>query len=202
MRVRSEVVHGLGSLLAAAAAVFWLSACSAPAGGDADGSHSKRAALSATSVTQSADELRTGWYPNQPELSPSVVSGSTFGPLFSAAVDDQIYAQPLVSQGTLFVATETNHIYGLDPETGATRWTQSLGVPLASGDIQCNDVNPAMGISGTPVIDSATNIAYFFVKRYVTGSSGPLTHRSARGRRRDGRGASRISGHDQRRCRQ
>jgi len=45
---------------------------------------------------------------NQPLLSPSVVSGATFGQLFSAPVNGAVYAQPLVDSGTLFVATESD----------------------------------------------------------------------------------------------
>jgi hypothetical protein len=71
--------------------------------------------LSTTSVTAAGDELRSGWYSDEPELSPSIVGGSGFGQLFSTAVDGQVYAQPLVWNGTLLVATETNHVYGLAP---------------------------------------------------------------------------------------
>jgi len=41
-----------------------------------------------------------------------------FGALFTAAVDGQVYAQPLVSSGTLVVATEKNNVYGLAAGTG------------------------------------------------------------------------------------
>lgn len=136
---------------------------------------SKPQPLSATSVTQSADELRTSWYPDQPLLSPSVVAGPTFGQLFSAAVDGAVYAQPLVDAGTLLVVTETNNIYGLDPETGAIRWTRNVGSPFASVDVACGDLTPSIGITGTPVIDSATHIAYFVAKRYTSGNSGAVT---------------------------
>ena len=172
MGVRYRVVCGVGARLIVAAAVAVLSGCSAHSDGDAS-VRSKRAALSPTSTTQAADEIRTGWYSNQPELSPSVVSGPSFGQLFSVGVNGQVYAQPLVSQGTLFVVTETNNIYGLDPETGATRWTRNVGNAFGASSIGCGDLAPFVGISGTPVIDSATNVAYFFAKRYASGTSGP-----------------------------
>ncbi len=51
----------------------------------------------ASGVTNSGDDLRTGWYPNQPTLTPQLVSGGTFGQLWSTAVSGQVYAQPLLS---------------------------------------------------------------------------------------------------------
>ncbi|MBA3808631.1 MAG: PQQ-binding-like beta-propeller repeat protein [Solirubrobacterales bacterium] len=68
----------------------------------------------ASGVTNSGDDLRTGWYPNQPTLTPQLVSGGTFGQLWSTAVSGQVYAQPLLSGGTLLLATENNLLYGLD----------------------------------------------------------------------------------------
>ena len=67
--------------------------------------------------------MRTGWYPDQPGLNPSAGGGCAFGQLWSGPVNGQVYAAPLVEQdvganGTLFVATETNDIYGFDAVTG------------------------------------------------------------------------------------
>ncbi len=47
-------------------------------------------------TANSDDPLQTGWHPDQPGLTPGIVSGGTFGKLFSTAVNGQIYAQPLV----------------------------------------------------------------------------------------------------------
>jgi hypothetical protein len=74
------------------------------------------------------------------------------------------------------VATETNNIYGLDPGTGAQKWTRNLGVPFNPSDLTCSDLTPWVGITGTPVIDPATNIVYLTSKTYVSGSSGPATY--------------------------
>ncbi len=123
--------------------------------------------------TMANDLLRTGWYSDQSNLSPDLVSGGTFGKLFSATVDGQVYAQPLVSQGVLFVATETNNIYGLNPATGAQLWTRNLGTPFNPADVTCSDLAPVVGITATPVIDAATHIAYFTSKSYLSGTSGP-----------------------------
>jgi MYXO-CTERM domain-containing protein len=125
-----------------------------------------------SNVTLAGDEQRTGWYPNQPRLSPAVVLGGAFGQLFSAKVTGQVYAQPLVIDDTLFVATETNDLYGLDPETGLVHWTRNLGGPWNPQDIGCSDLLPTVGVTGTPVIDSTTNTAYLLSKVYATGTSG------------------------------
>jgi len=135
-------------------------------------------ALSTTSVTEAGDDLRTGFYGNQPRLSPSIVTGGTFGQLFSVPVTGQVYAQPLVSQGTLLIVTETNDMYGLDPETGATRWHRTdLGTPFDPASVLgCNDLTPSIGITGTPVIDSATNTAYLFAKVVQNGVTKTVAH--------------------------
>jgi len=39
--------------------------------------------------------------------------------MWSSTVDGSVYAQPLLDNGTLLVATENNKVYGLDPSTGA-----------------------------------------------------------------------------------
>src|SRR3954452_18722324 len=87
-------------------------------------------ALTCTSAhaapTYGNDNARTGWYPDQDSLTPQLVTGGTFGKLFDTPVDGQVYAQPLVSNDTLFAATETNTIYGLDPRTGAVKWSRNV----------------------------------------------------------------------------
>jgi hypothetical protein len=126
-------------------------------------------------ITNSGDDLRTGWYPDEPSITPQLVSGGTFGQLWSAPVEGQVYGQPLLDDGTLFVATEKNKVYGLDPTTGALKWSQplSLGTPWNPNDIGCGDLTPSIGVTATPVIDPASNIAYLTHKTYVSGSSGP-----------------------------
>ena len=121
---------------------------------------------SASQVTNGADNLRTGWYPDQASLTPELVGSGTFGQIFSASVQGQVYAQPLVASGTLLVATEANWIYGLDPVTGAQRWARSLGTPFDPRDVSCGDLSPTVGITGTPVVDSATGTEYLLAKSY------------------------------------
>ena len=132
-------------------------------------------AAMATEVTNANDDMRTGWYPDESALSPSVVSSNTFGRLWSASVNGQVYAQPLLSTATatLVVATENDKVYGLNPTTGAQNWMNDLGTPWNPGDVGCGDITPAIGTTATPVIDNSTNTVYLTHKTYASGTSGP-----------------------------
>jgi hypothetical protein len=123
-------------------------------------------------ATNRGDDSRDGWYPNESGLSPALVGSSGFGQLFSTPVNGQVYAQPLLDDGTVLVGTETNWIYGLDPATGAIRWSRQLGQPYA--DTDCPDLTPDIGITSTPTVDPATGIAYLTSDAYLSGDSGPV----------------------------
>jgi Abnormal spindle-like microcephaly-assoc'd, ASPM-SPD-2-Hydin/PQQ-like domain len=123
-------------------------------------------------ITNSGDDLRTGWYPNESSISPQLVSGGTFGQLWSTPVSGQVYAQPLLANGALLVATENNELYSLDPATGMQNWSTLLGTPWNASDIGCEDLAPTIGVTGTPVIDSTTNTTYLTHKTYVSGHAG------------------------------
>jgi iron transport multicopper oxidase len=120
--------------------------------------------------------MRTGWYSNQPALSPASVAAPDFGQLFVTQLNGQIYAQPLLANGVVLVVTETNNIYTLDPVSGAVLAQRTLETPWNASDIGCADLAPTVGITGTPVIDtrdSANVTAYFVTKGYLSGTSGP-----------------------------
>ena len=94
-------------------------------------------AVSTSAVTYAGDELRTGWYNDEAALDPATVGGGSFGQLFSTSISGQVYAQPLVSQGTLLVVTEANTIYGLNAVTGAQNWSRTLGAPFGGASPFC-----------------------------------------------------------------
>ena len=87
----------------------------------------------------------------------------------------QIYAQPLYLAGVplpgggrhnvLFVATEHDSVYAFDADTGATLWKRTDFVdgqtrqPFPGN----SDLQPEIGITGTPVIDPATGTLYVVV---------------------------------------
>jgi outer membrane protein assembly factor BamB len=120
----------------------------------------------------SADPARTSFYPNQPALDPATVGSPFFGQLFDAPLDGQVYAQPLYAGGVLLVATETNHVYALDAATGATKWSRALGTPFLASDLNCGDLAPTIGVTGTPAIDVDGGTAYLVSKTYANGSNG------------------------------
>jgi hypothetical protein len=129
----------------------------------------------ASEPTNAGDNLRDGWYPEQTSLTPQLVSGGTFGKLWTTSVEGSVYAQPLLADGIVLVATEANKVYGLDPATGSVHWSSTLtsSTPWNASDIGCADLTPTIGVTATPVVDPSTNIAYMTHKTYVSGSSGP-----------------------------
>lgn len=135
------------------------------------------AAAPAQIVTQASDSLRTGWYPNQPTLTPTMLSSERFGRSFDHRIQGQVYAQPLVANGVLLVATNSDFIYGFDAETGDLLWQRSVGPPVESSGGPdggwCPNPSPHIGVLGTPVIDADTSTAYFVAKGYAPGNAGP-----------------------------
>ena len=116
-------------------------------------------------TTNSADNLRTGWYGNQPALSPAAVGAADFGQLGSMAVAGQVYAQPIISNNVLLASTELNNIYGFNATTRAQLWTRNLGTPFdAVTTLGCSDIKPLVGITSTPVVDPATGTEYVMSK--------------------------------------
>jgi len=98
--------------------------------------------------TRDGDNQRTGWYPGETNLTPSLVAGGTFGQLFNTTVNGAVYGQPLVDDGQLLVNTENNYAYGLDPVSGAILWTRQFGSPPQASDIGCADLAPTMASPG------------------------------------------------------
>ena len=127
-------------------------------------------------TTVGNDPLRTSWYSDLNGLSRDDVTASDFGRVFATKLTGQIYAQPVVARGTVVVATEANNVYGLDPTTGAVRWSRSLGTAWNAADVGCPDLTPTIGVTSTPVVDPATGTAYLMAKKYVSGTSGPAAY--------------------------
>jgi len=116
----------------------------------------------------------------------------SFGRLFSRAVDDQIFAQPLVvnnlnvggsAHNVVFVPTVNNSVYAFDaedPNATAPLWqrnlTQPNSRPFKNTDMgnACDgfyrDYSGNIGIVGTPVIDTLTNTMYLISRSRKTDS--------------------------------
>jgi outer membrane protein assembly factor BamB len=91
-----------------------------------------------------------------PGLSVGAVHTSWSSP---TSVDADVYAEPLLCGGSVFVATENNSVYALNASTGKVEWRTNLGTPVDGSTLPCGDINPT-GITGTPVIDAAVRTLY------------------------------------------
>ena len=88
----------------------------------------------------------------------------------SPALDGQIYGEPLVSAGRVYVATENDTVYALSAATGAVAWSAHLGRPVPAGLLPCGDISPTVGITGTPVIDPARDEIFVVADELVGGT--------------------------------
>ncbi len=85
---------------------------------------------------------------------------------FAARVDGHVYAQPLywtdpaTHQALLLTASESNVVQAFDAQSGKQAWRKSVGRPVPGAALPCGNINP-LGITGTPVIDPATQAIYF-----------------------------------------
>ena len=144
--------------------------------------------------TNHNDNCRTGQI-QETSLTTSNVNVSNFGKLFMRTVDGYIYAQPLYVPGltiggktrnVVFVATEHNSVYAFDaddPTASAPLWhvtPTTLGTSVPSGDVciglsiaECpyKDLLPEIGITGTPVIDTASGTIYVVAKSKNTSNN-------------------------------
>ena len=119
------------------------------------------------------DLSRSAVNPQETILTTANVNSTEFGRLFSIPVDGQVYAQPLILSGVsvgggshnvVYVATEHDSVYAIDAESGATYAQVSL-IPAGGTTVNtssdlvpaCGDIQPEVGITGTPVIDPSSN---------------------------------------------
>ena len=58
------------------------------------------------------------------------------------ALDGQIYGEPLVSAGRIYVATENDTVYALSAGTGKVAWSRHLATPVPASSLPCGDITP------------------------------------------------------------
>jgi hypothetical protein len=132
---------------------------------------------------------RDGLSTNETILNLTNVNSTSFGKLFSYAVDGYVYTQPLYVpnvnikgrglHNVVFIGTEHNTVYAFDADNAAVSgnllWRTNLG-PAAVTTIPgvytnqtfgtrynagaFTDIEPEVGITGTPVIDTNTGTLY------------------------------------------
>ena len=137
------------------------------------------------------DVARDGTNTAEYALTTANVNGSTFGKLFSCQADAAIYTQPLwVSNITIggakhnIVVAATMHdtVYAFDADASPcvtywhTQFIPSGETFYTAADVFDNSIFPDIGILGTPVIDSTSNIVYLVTKTKNTTDPGLVAH--------------------------
>ena len=87
-----------------------------------------------------------------------------------ARLDGQIYGEPLVYVGRVYVATENDTVYALSAATGTVAWSAHLGQPVPAGSLPCGNITPTVGITGTPVIDQSRGEIFVVADELANGS--------------------------------
>jgi hypothetical protein len=148
-------------------------------------------------LMQHNDLSRSGQNLQETTLTPTNVTETKFGKLFSYPVDGQIYAQPLFvpnvniaggKHDVLIVATENDSVFAFDADglTPAPLWSVSFQNPAAGitaapcatnggGGLGGCNIYPIVGITATPVIDTGSKTVYVHSKTAVT-TNGTVTN--------------------------
>lgn len=103
-------------------------------------------------TTYHRDNIRTGYLANEPD--PQSLTRT-----WSSRLDGAVYAEPLVVNGRLLVATEGDSLYSLDARTGQVQWRTNVGSPVPGSQLPCGNIDP-LGITGTPVYDPGTGLVF------------------------------------------
>jgi hypothetical protein len=153
----------------------------------ADTSKSASATIAVTDLpgvfTHHNDPQRTGLNASEYALTPTSVSTSTFGLLFTCTLDapGYTYAQPLyvanltmgdgLKHNVVFVATESDWVYAFDADDATchqfwkTRVLESGETTVPPADTgETGDLVPEIGVTSTPVIDPSSKTIYVCAK--------------------------------------
>ncbi|HEX3923678.1 MAG TPA: PQQ-binding-like beta-propeller repeat protein [Streptosporangiaceae bacterium] len=103
-------------------------------------------------------------------VAPPVTSVNTANRAWtSPGLDGDIYGEPLIWAGRVYVATEDDTVYALSAATGAVAWSAHLATPVPAGALPCGDIQPTVGITGTPVIDPARGEIFVVADEFTRG---------------------------------
>lgn len=154
--MRTRAVASVRLVLALTVAIQ-TAACSSPAAGPTPAGNAPPVTLASSPdrgwPTYHRDLARTGVDPTGPPVASPRLAWR------SAALDGNLYAEPLVSGGRVVAATENDTIYALDAASGRELWHRHLGEPMLGSQLPCGNITPS-GITGTPAIDARTNLVY------------------------------------------
>ncbi|KAM3075140.1 hypothetical protein ACMFMG_007402 [Clarireedia jacksonii] len=134
--------------------------------------------LGPTDEIQDADPAQSGYLDNH-NMHPATVGSAIFGILWKNNYGnnkEKWYAKPLVytppgGSQLVFIASSMNIIRTLDAVNGSLLNSRTVQSPFLQSDLGCTDIPDYIGIIGTPIIDPATSIVYFFSKGYKNGAS-------------------------------
>jgi hypothetical protein len=142
--------------------------------------------------THKYDNTRQGANLSETILTPTNVTSTTFGKLFTLNVDGYIFGQPLyvpnltikgAVHNVVYVATEHDSVYAFDADSSnntAPLWKVSFLVNGATAVQNTADLGgastifPEIGITSTPVIDPTTSTIYVVAE---TKENGNFFHR-------------------------
>lgn len=139
-------------------------------------------------TTYHYDNTRQGLNAQEVTLTPANVNSISFGRKNIFMADGKVDAQPLylsalTVNGTpvnvLYMASEHDSVYAINPDTGATVWQASL---LGTGESPsdpiggCGQITPEIGVTATPVIDRSKG-AIYVVAMSRSGKTGPYHQR-------------------------
>ena len=93
-------------------------------------------------------------------------------------LDGAVYGEPLVYDATVYVATENDTVYAIAAASGQVLWHVHVGTAVSTSLVDsaptlnsgCGDINP-LGITGTPVLDPATNEIFVAEETEMPGGS-------------------------------
>ncbi len=89
----------------------------------------------------------------------------------SPALDGALFGEPLVAGGLVYVATEDDRVYALAAASGAVVWSTRVGAAVPASSLACGDIQPTVGITGTPVIDQGRGEIFVVADELVQGKA-------------------------------
>jgi outer membrane protein assembly factor BamB len=125
-------------------------------------------------VTYDYDNTRSGH-----DAVDATIRNLSSRPAWDDHLDGGVYAEPLVYDATAYVATEDDSVYAIAARSGKVLWHVHVGTSVSTRIIDsaptlgggCGDINP-LGITGTPVIDTALNEIFVAEETILPGYKG------------------------------
>ncbi|KAE9372823.1 hypothetical protein N431DRAFT_339089, partial [Stipitochalara longipes BDJ] len=136
-------------------------------------------AVSSTDEYQDGDTAQSGYLPNH-NIDPAALSSYVHAWTYTCNSNEFYNAKPLTytpssyTHELVIFASQQNIVRVIDGLSGQLLFSRTLDPPFQASDSDCGDISPTIGITGTPVIDPATDIMYFFSKGYKNGATGPV----------------------------